>query len=715
MNPTKPQHQQVPQNLISSSATTLLNPPISSPTPPQSPLDDSYPDSATRYVSNIPGAPARAQAANLSPMPVVQPASVPSTTSGRIPDPYSQSPEQLVDHRGIPLSDIAMQVAREYWECQREYEHCPLDSRDVQGPRPLIDPLVRMARHRWTYTQLVLGLDDLQPGMRTYEPPYIPPLGQEPPYIPPIGQEPPIEPNPAEPVLTPEQQRVVDLAASGKNIFYTGSAGCGKSTVLHAIRRRLELMGKRVAMMAPTGKVALAINGTTTWTFAGWNPDAYKRGLEGLEKMAMAKTTRQRFRRTDVIIVDEISMVENLHLERLNAVMKVGRYSADNHRCGVEEDRRLQPFGGVQVIFTGDFCQLPPVRPFQYCMYCGNEFITAKDNYEIIYRCKGCDNLTYRDSDKWAFKSDAWQECNFEHILLNTIHRQHDMEFITMLQNCRLGIPFSPQQIDRLLNHKSITANAVKLFSTREEVRRTNDEAFRRLQTPAKPYQCYDQFIWHEGSGPHLKYKGERFPDGSLQALGEHRLDRRIELKTGMLVVLLVNLDLAEGFCNGSQGIIAGFEPYDPDKLPRRSDMVADKHYESYQGIKEHHIKSFAESQKDDLGWPIVKFLNGKTRVIYPECQINEIGDHKPYSLLCRTQVPLTAAWALSIHKSQGMTLNRVIVNLSRAFEEGQVYVALSRATSLEGLKVEGDSNGLMVGTGGNQTVREFLWEKFRV
>jgi len=641
----------------------------------------------------------------------------PATVQPTLSDPaMAHSP--LADHLGRPLSEPAVAIAREYWDCQRKLDSCPFDDKDARGSALPFDLLLQLAWHRRAYTQLVLGLTKLESGTRTYEPPYAESLPE--PLFPGAGQPPDAAAVPTaagphapaatprnEPALCPEQLELVELAASGRNIFYTGSAGCGKSTVLHAIRRRLTGMGRTVRVMAPTGKVALAINGTTTWTFAGWTPDHNKRKLELLERAARGRTVRKRFRETDTIIIDEISMVENLHLERLNAVMKVGR-SNDG------------PFGGVQVIVTGDFCQLPPVKPFQQCIECGTDLVSKDEDEDTIHTCTKC-KRSYNDSDKWAFRSAAWEECNFVHVHLKSIHRQSDTQFISMLQKCRLGVPFNQEEVDILMGHRSVTANAVKLFSTREEVRRTNEEAFARLRTPRHPYLCFDRFLWDEERHPHLQYKSQTNPDGSLRGLDDHRFERRIELKIGMLVVLLVNLDLSSGLCNGSQGIIAGFEPYDPAKLPKKVDHGGgDGIVGTYATIKEKHIKQFSEQQLKDpqgrerkLFWPVVRFLNGTTRAILPECQVHELGDKEPYSLLCRTQVPLAAAWALSIHKSQGMTLDRVVVNLTRSFVSGQVYVALSRATSLQGLKVEGDPQGLAVGKGGNEQVRQFLREKF--
>lgn len=505
------------------------------------------------------------------------------------------------------------------------------------------------------------------------------------------------------PQLSPEQAEVVELAASGRNIFYTGSAGCGKSTVLRAMVQRLKHMGKQVEVVAPTGRAALAINGTTTWTFAGWSPNSHKLSLERLRLAAKNKKSRarRRFRRTDVIIIDEISMVENLHLERLSQVMKSAR-----HKRGHPAVDSEHPFGGVQVIVTGDFAQLPPVRPFQHCIRCGSEM--QLDEVDQMHKCGRCE-ATYNDVDKWAFASKAWEECDFAYVYLDKIHRQHDADFISLLQKCRLGEAFSPEEVDLLMNHETNTSGAVELYSTRDEVRLVNERGFRKLATKSYSFGCHDTFQWNKMKHPHLAKRDERREDGSLKSLEEHSMDRLLELKRGMPVVLLANLDVNNGLCNGSQGVVVGWTSPDIiDESGTRQFGGSD----AYVGLKAAEIAAYEKQVKVPV-WPIVRFSNGIKRPIRAECQVNELGDDEPYSLLCRTQIPLTAAWALSIHRAQGMTLGKVKVDVSKAFANGQVYVALSRATSLQGLDVVGDARGLATGAGGDREVRKFYKQRF--
>lgn len=175
----------------------------------------------------------------------------------------------------------------------------------------------------------------------------------------------------AEPELCQEQRELIDLIASGRNVFFTGSAGCGKSTVLKAAVRKLEEMGKElrkeVHVVAPTGRAALEVDGMTAWNYMGWNVDTLKDPIEKLRDWSKGKygrNTRHRLQRTEVLIIDEISMMENHHLERMNICMK--QIKQGGHPAAA-------PFGGVQVIVTGDFCQLPPVKPFQHCIVCGKK------------------------------------------------------------------------------------------------------------------------------------------------------------------------------------------------------------------------------------------------------------------------------------------------------------------------------------------------------
>lgn len=536
-----------------------------------------------------------------------------------------------------------------------------------------------------------------------------------------------------EPSLCPEQAALVDLIMQGHNVFYTGSAGCGKSTVLRVFVKKLAEMGKTVRIVAPTGRAALNVGGMTTWTFAGWTPNSHKKTLEKLRREAVwGSKVNKRIKDTDVLVIDEISMVENLHFERLNEIMK-----AVHHKPHAED----AAFGGCQIVVTGDFCQLPPVKPFQHCIECGKELSQkCEPGKKPSYQCRH--HGDYADEDKWAFRSKAWEECNFQKVHLKTIHRQNDEPFIRMLQKCRLGSRLTEQEIQLLMHHKSRTAQAMELYPTRKEADDVNRMKFNKIAAEPHTYWAHDSFFWHKEHHPNLQWKGvlSEWRNGQdpssprnkrpLKALDEHRYSECVQLKRGGLVVLLTNLDLKLGLCNGSQGVICGFEDYDPSMMPMRDNRgelswgKGSKKGEPTPGqrvlrgehaaIQEKEIRNFITSECAPIRkWPIVRFHNGQKCTVYAECSISQLGDEEPYSLLARTQLPLAPAWAMTIHKSQSLTLDRVIVNLDRAFEEGQVYVALSRATGLSGLKIEGNGSFLRDKILVNSEVAAFLRDKF--
>ena len=204
--------------------------------------------------------------------------------------------------------------------------------------------------------------------------------------------------------LSEEQEEVVDLIVNhGKNVFYTGSAGCGKSTILKAFVPLLKKQGKRVRIVAPTNLAALNVGGQTTWNFAGWTPDHMKKPLDKLKQLAHGKEIWKKFDTTDVLVIDEISMIENLQFQRLSEIMRASRAG-----------RASGPFGGVQVIVTGDFCQLAPVKPFMHCMGCGWELKDETIDGELHHACenRACRYESWPDTDKWAFRSKAWQVCS---------------------------------------------------------------------------------------------------------------------------------------------------------------------------------------------------------------------------------------------------------------------------------------------------------------
>ncbi|KAF4987991.1 hypothetical protein FGRMN_10039 [Fusarium graminum] len=499
-----------------------------------------------------------------------------------------------------------------------------------------------------------------------------------------------------EPVLCEEQQRLVDAIKQGRNVFFTGSAGTGKSTVLKAAVRALQEMGRRVYVTAPTGRAAVQVEGTTTYSFLGWSPHSLSKG----EKLIFIanKNTKRRIRRTDVLVIDEISMVSSNFLSHMDAFLKYQRFN------------REVPFGGLQMIITGDFCQLPPVKPFDLCYNCGQP--TRFDGMTDQHVCP-C-GKKFRSEDKWAFTSPAWDGANFMHVELREIHRQKEQAFVKVLQRCRLGIPFTEKDLDLLLNHEYDVKDAAQLLSTRAEVDEINREKYNAIRKPERKYRALDGFEWNGVDGyDNMKHGMDENGELRSALLKDHPFDTVVSLKEGMVVMLQVNLDIRAKLVNGSQGVVVGWKEISPPDLPAQ--LGHEKEF------REDRILDFCmnhmELNKDDdmHVFPVVRFMNGMKRTIFPWCYVNPVGelDHdRKASKLYRTQIPLVPGWAITIHKSQGMTLDRVIVNVARAFAEGQVYVALSRARSLYGLKIEG-AEGLSVGVGGNETVNKFLQFRF--
>ncbi|KAI6903094.1 hypothetical protein KC318_g7194 [Hortaea werneckii] len=547
-----------------------------------------------------------------------------------------------------------------------------------------------------------------------------------------VGSE--VRPKPKREDLCEEQKKLVDVIISGRNTFYTGSAGTGKSTALGVAVAELRAKGLEVAIVAPTGIAALNVNGETYYTWAGWLPDSKKKPIERLMSEAHSEKRWKRLNQTDVLVIDEISMLENHQFERLDQVSRSARApSKDPSNPGkyhVGPQRSVHdpslPFGGIQVIVTGDFCQLPPVLPFATCYPCGRELSERGEKF-----CSHC-RYGFQKDDQWAFRSAAWEACNFVNIELTEIHRQSDPAFIDILRTLRSGNLPSAKQRALLLDHDSDTVDAVKLFPTNREADAENEKGLAAISHPKRTFYCHDRFDWQERLHPHLKSKSYRNNEtGVLRGCEDHRYLAELVMKVGMLVMLVANVDLEQGLANGTQGKLISFKKYDPRRLQSRNEHAPDywpktggeggkyRDLRAQEWVRKQDAVEAggAAEEKDDCQLkylPQVRFQNGKVRTIYPVCQVSALGDDEPYSLLSRTQIPLLPAWAITIHKSQGMTLDKVLINLDRSFEREMVYVALSRARGLQGLKIESrdDLRVLQEGgrlAGGNAEVKAFM------
>ncbi len=381
----------------------------------------------------------------------------------------------------------------------------------------------------------------------------------------------------------------------GGNVFLTGAPGAGKTYVLNQFVKRARNAGKRVAVTASTGIAASHISGTTIHSWSGLGILDHL-SEEDLDRLSKADRLVKRYNSTDILIIDEVSMLHGKRLDMVNQLAKVLRQSEE-------------PFGGMQIILVGDLFQLPPIS-------------RGTREFDFIHL------------------SAAWAELNPQICYLTEQHRQQgNDELLQILEAMRLG------QVDDThgdLLQESLAKDVpeglvvTKLYSHNIDVDAINQRHLDELDGRSYNFQ--------------MRTKGSR---AKLDQLAKSLLAPEIlELKVGAEVMFVAN-NFADGFVNGSRGKVVEL----------------------------------------DAEGPTVKLHNGKKITVEPHSwSLSEDGKVRAEV----TQLPLRLAWAITIHKSQGMSLDAAEIDLSRAFTPGMGYVALSRVRSLDGLYLKGVNNTAM-------------------
>lgn len=415
----------------------------------------------------------------------------------------------------------------------------------------------------------------------------------------------------------------------------------------------LEKKRKKVFKVAPTGLSALNMTGRTYYSFAGWTLHSKKKRLETLRSEATRGLRWQRLSEADVLVINEISMIEADQFERLNQICQAARAPTGDKK----QDRKYHdihqrskhardlPFGGIQVIVTGDFRQLPPVKPFSNCLVCGRQF--RKHEPPRCFKCA----RDYTKSHPYAFCSNAWKQCNFKNVVLTQHHRQADPVFISILNHLRDGCQLQDDELDLLLDHDQDTEGGLNLFSTNVLTDSYNKLKLRKLGTPARRFFCHDNFRWNQTKHPDLYYYRAIAldgPPGSLASLHDHIFASDLTLKVGMPVMLTYNRDTEAGLINGSRGELVSFRAYDPADLTcadSKSWSYLPAAKDDHKHYRDERVRSWIE-KADHKKWPVVRFENGICTPVYPVCQVEAHGDaddEDEYSLLSRTQLPLVS------------------------------------------------------------------------
>jgi len=382
-----------------------------------------------------------------------------------------------------------------------------------------------------------------------------------------------------------DQKKALQLLEGNGNIFLTGAAGSGKSTLLKEFIKSKDL--KKCPLLASTGVSAVLIGGRTFHSFFGLG--ILEGGVEKtVERASKNKRVKQRLKKIEAFIIDEISMLSG---DTLRAAECIARNCRDNQ----------SPWGGVRVIAVGDFSQLPPVQ-------------------------------VYIKEKNWAFLNEVWFDSEFKPVVLEKIHRTRDLKFIEILNEIRIGnvTPEVNEFMKKKLTKKQVSFNGTRLFARRKSVEEYNLKQLSNIDGSMHAFET--------------NYYGAA---KSIEQLKKYSpIPGMIYLKEGALVMLRQN-DPKQRWVNGSLGNIV---------------KINDKKL-------------------------MIELKTGRTVDIEKAefTLLNAEGDSQAVAV----NFPVSLAYAITIHKAQGITLDQVSIDLKDFWEPGQAYVALSRVKSSKGLFLE--------------------------